>query len=466
MKTAVNGLNSELLDTPALPAGAAEELAGPPHLPAPVSRQERISSVDTLRGVALLGILAMNITSFGLPPWAYQVPLSTPLPVFSGPHWRVNTITWFLRWILAEGKMRALFSMLFGAGAILLTARAEARGAAERAADIFTRRNMWLMVFGFLHCYLIWYGDILYFYGLMGLLFLYPMRKLRAKTLFWSAAVVLVLNGVVWTGILLGGPYSARAKAAAADKLYHEGKPLTQEQQGDIVAWHDLQERYRPPQKKIDADMKAMHSGYLAAQLHNAKDAFDSETSETYYGFGDVLGFMLLGMGLYRNGFLTGKLSNKTYGITAALALGVCWPLLFFCCCHFDQITTMLWMGGPYDIGRFTGALGNAAVVLLVWKNGLMPWLTRRFAAVGQMALSNYLLTSTSCKILFVWCPPHWYGRLEYYQLYFVMAGVWAVNLIWSPIWLRHFQFGPVEWVWRSLTYWRRQPMRLEPATV
>ena len=92
MKTAVNGLNSELLDTPALPAGAAEELAGPPHLPAPVSRQERISSVDTLRGVALLGILAMNITSFGLPPWAYQVPLSTPLPVFSGPHWRVNTI--------------------------------------------------------------------------------------------------------------------------------------------------------------------------------------------------------------------------------------------------------------------------------------------------------------------------------------------------------------------------------------
>ena len=84
------------------------------------------------------------------------------------------------------------------------------------------------------------------------------------------------------------------------------------------------------------------------------------------------------------------------------------------------------------------------------------------------MALSNYLLTSTSCKILFVWLPhPRWFGRLEYYQLYFVLAGVWAVNLVWSSIWLRYFRFGPVEWLWRSLTYWKRQPMllRARPAS-
>jgi uncharacterized protein len=97
-------------------------------------------------------------------------------------------------------------------------------------------------------------------------------------------------------------------------------------------------------------------------------------------------------------------------------------------------------------------------------KRGAWRWVTRRVAAVGQMALSNYLLTSITCKMLFVWSPLHWYGRLEYYQLYFVVAGMWVVNLVWSWLWLRYFEFGPVEWVWRSLTYWERQPMRLRVA--
>jgi uncharacterized protein len=214
--------------------------------------------------------------------------------------------------------------------------------------------------------------------------------------------------------------------------------------------------------------MKAMHTGYFSAQAHQAKEGFDAETIYSYLGFGDVLGFMVLGMALYRNGFLTAKLSNQTYALTAVVGLGIAWPLIFAGCwhawkSHFDLFISWWWLNVPYDLGRVTGALGNAAVVLLLVKNGAMQWITRRLAAVGQMALSNYLLTSTTCKLLFVWCPPHWYGRLQYYQLYFVCAGVWALNLIWSPIWLRHFQFGPAEWVWRSLTYWKRQPMRLRP---
>ena len=466
MSTAVTSAPDQLFDAQSLPAGAPEELAGPPHVPAPVSRQERISSVDTLRGMALLGILAMNITDFGLPSWDYTIPLSTVHPVFSGPYWRINTIAWFLRWILAEGKMRALFSMLFGAGAILLTSRAESRGAGDRAADIFTRRNMWLMLFGILHCYLIWNGDILYFYGLMGLIFLYPMRNLKPKTLFIWAAVVLFLNGALLTGGQMASRYSTRKKALAADKLYREHKPLTEEQSADIKAWSTAQDRMRPPQKKLYDDIRAAQKGYISAQMKDAKDAFEGETKGAYLGFGDVLGFMLLGMGLYRNGFLTAKLQTKTYAIIAALALGVCWPLIFAGCymawkSHFDMFTVFGWLYLPYDIGRFTGALGNAALLLLILKSGLLKFLTRRLAAVGQMALSNYLFTSSFCKFLFVWGPLHWYGYMEYYKLYYVMAGVWAFNLIWSPLWLKYFQFGPAEWVWRSLTYWKRQPMRI-----
>lgn len=460
--------DSLLIDQEPVATAAAEELAGPPHrvTTAPVTAQERISSVDTLRGVALLGILAMNITSFGLPSWDYSIPLTTVHPVFSGPHWRVNTVAWFLRWILAEGKMRALFSMLFGAGAILLTARAEARGAGDRTADIFTRRNMWLMLFGILHCYLIWDGDILYFYGLYALVFLYPMRKLRAKTLFIVAALVLVLNGAVLTGGQLASEYSTRKKALAADKLYRAGQKLTVEQSEEIKAWHDEQEKWRPTEKKLYKDIAAAQKGYVSAQVKDAKNAFEGETLGAYAGFGDVLGFMVLGMGLYRNGFLTAKLRTKTYALIAALSLGVCWPLIFAGCymawkSHFEPFTTVWWLYLPYDVGRFTGALGNAALVLLVLKLGALKFLTRRLAAVGQMALSNYLFTSSFCKLLLVWSPLHWYGYIEYYKLYFVMTGVWAFNLAWSPVWLRYFQFGPAEWVWRSLTYWKRQPMRL-----
>ena len=463
-------------DQAAIPSGANEELAGPSHAltgsrpesaTRPVERQERVASVDVLRGFALLGILLMNITSFGLPSWAYAMPLSTPLPVFNGPHARVNTIVWFLRWVLAEGKMRALFSMLFGAGAVLLTTRAEQRGAGDRTADIFTRRNMWLALFGILHGYLIWYGDILCWYGLTGLLFLYPCRKLKSKTLVWAACAVLVTNTIFLGGGQFARAYFAQKKSLAADAVWRAGKPLTDQQRDDMKAWTDVQEEFRPPQKKIDEEMKAMRGGYISAQVHQAKENFQTETVFYYFAFGDVLAFMLLGMAMYKNGFLAGEWSFRAYALTALIGLGIAWPLVFEGCLHawrshFDQITTTAWLTVPYELGRVSGALGNAAIVLILFKAGRLRWATRALAAVGQMALSNYLLTSTICKLLFVWLPhPRWFGKLEYYQLYFVLAGVWTLNLAWSSIWLRHFRFGPVEWLWRSLTYWKRQPMLL-----
>jgi uncharacterized protein len=456
-------------DERAVAAGANEELAGPPHAATrPVERQERVASVDVLRGFALLGILIMNITDFGLPSWAYMIPLSTPLPVFSGPHARINTVVWFLRWVLAEGKMRALFSMLFGAGAVLLTSRAEQRGAGDRTADIFTRRNMWLVLIGMLHAYVIWEGDILYWYGLTGLLFLYPCRKLQAKTLIRASVVVLLLYGMLAGVGQMAQPYFARKKALAADAAMRAGKPLTEEQISDLKAWKDVQEQWRPPQKKVDEEMKAMRGGYLSAQGHKAGDVLKLETIFYYFAFGDVLGFMLLGMAMYKNGFLSGEWSYKAYALTAVIGLGIAWPLVFEGCLHawrshFDQFVTTEWLTLPYEFGRLGGALGNAAVVLMIFKAGRMRWASNALAAVGQMALSNYLLTSLICKTVFVWSSLRWIGRLEYYQLYYVLAGVWAVNLIWSSIWLRYFRFGPVEWLWRSLTYWQRQPMLLRP---
>jgi uncharacterized protein len=458
-------------DQAAVPSGASEELAGPPHVDPflatrPVEASERVSSVDVIRGFSLMGILLMNITAFSGPFWNYMFPLTTVKPVFNGPHWRINTVAWFLRWVLAEGKMRALFSMLFGAGVVLLTGRAESRGAGVRTADIFTRRNMWLALFGMLHCYLIWNGDILFFYGITALIFLFPFRHLKPKNLLWAAAIVLLLNSVVANGGRYFAAMHTYKTAQQANAALAAHKPLTDDQKDALKSWHDIQNDFRPDTKKLYKDIAAHQRGYFSALAADAPDGFRGETFGLYFGFGDWLGMMLLGMALFKNGFLSAKLSGRTYAVVALLGLGISWPVVFFGALHawrshFDLFATMRGMLFTYDLGRIAGALGSAAVLLLMVKANILRWLLARIAAVGQMAFSNYILTSLTMRFLFVWGPLHWYGYMEYYKLYIVVACMWTVNLAFSALWLRAFRFGPLEWCWRSLTYWQRQPMRL-----
>jgi uncharacterized protein len=454
------------LDTTTVPAGTPEELAGPAYAAAPVTRQDRVSSIDVLRGFSLMGILVMNICDFAYGFRNYTYPLGTVKPVFSGPHWKVNTTIWFLRWILAEGKMRAVFSMLFGAGVILLTQRAEARGAGVRVADIYTRRNMWLVLFGMLHGYLIWSGDILFYYGTAALLFLFPFRNVRVKRLMWVAGIVLVINSMLMGAGQYGSTYSAKKAAAKANTKLAQHQTLTEDEVSDLKKWHDTQDHWRMSEKTKSEYFGAMQKGYWKAQGHSAKEVLMGELKGAYFGFGDWVGMMLLGMALYKNGFLAGRLSMKTYAWTAAIGLGLGWGVVGIGAWkawagHFDMFQTIRWMQFPYDVGRVSGALGNAALLLMVLKAGLLKWVSRRIAAVGQMALSNYLLTSITMQLIYVWGSWHWFGYVEYYKIYYAVAGMWIFNMTFSSLWLRYFEFGPMEWVWRSLTYWKRQPMRI-----
>lgn len=450
--------------------GTAEELAGPApvELPSlsPVTRAERISSMDVLRGFSLMGILVMNITDFAYGFSNYFYPLSTVKPVFHGPHWKINTAVWFLRWILAEGKMRAVFSMLFGAGVILLTERGLARGGGIRVADIYTRRNLWLLLFGMLHGYLIWSGDILFYYGLAALLFLFPFRVVRPRRLMWVAGILLALNSALGVGYQYFRPVALqKAAAAASAKLAHHQK-LTEDESAALKSWNDAQQQWRVPDKKKYEDIHAMQQGYWKAQAHTAKDVLQGELKGSYFGFGDWVGVMLLGMALFKNGFLPGRLSIKTYAWTAVIGLAIAWSVTAVGAWkawagHFDMFQTALWMYAPYDLERVSGALGTVALLLVLLKTNSFKWLFRRIAPVGQMALSNYLLTSIAMMIVFVWGPWHWYGYVEYYKIYYAVAAMWLFNIVFSSLWLRSFEFGPFEWLWRSLTYWKLQPMRV-----
>jgi uncharacterized protein len=443
---------AELPDQPnpavlAVPQGPAAQ---------PVSQRERIPTIDVVRGVALMGILLMNIGAFSGPFEMYINPLMV------GNHRTANLVAWSLRWVLFEGKMRAAFSMLFGAGVILLTERAERRGSAN-IADLFLRRNMWLTLFGVLHFYFIWFGDILYFYGLTALLFLYPCRKLRWKRLAIAGGLVLLL-GVGTDAYYSWDSLRIKNEGLAAQALVNRHAQLTPHEQDALKKWNDSLDRRK---KLHDEDLKAMRGSYLDQIEFRAQWGPKVQAVNYYtFGFADSLGMMLIGMGLFKAGFLTGALRTRVYVWIIAVGYLVSLPLngleAWGLMRDNFQGASASWI--LYQLGRVSGAVANVAVVVLVANSGLLPGLMRRIAAVGQTALSNYLLTSISCTFFFSRYGADLYGKLEYYQLFVIVAAVWAINLAVSPIWLRYFQFGPMEWVWRSLTYWRRQPMRRKVA--
>ncbi|HEY1896847.1 MAG TPA: DUF418 domain-containing protein [Terracidiphilus sp.] len=448
-------LAEPLKDFSAMPVPMArEDETAPP--PQPVTQRERIPTIDVVRGVALMGILLMNIASFSGPIEMYVNPLIV------GHHRTYDLVAWSIRWVLFEGKMRAAFSMLFGAGVILLTERAE-RSGSRNIADIFLRRNMWLVLFGVLHFYFIWMGDILYWYGLTALLFLYPCRHVRFRNLLIAGALVLVIGSGSDAYFAIDG-IRERNRGQEAQALANAGKKLTTDQQDALKKWNETLDKRK---KDHEDDLKAMRGSYLDQLKWHAQWGPKIQAYYFYtFGFTDALGMMLIGMGLYRIGFLTGGLSYKWYGwiIAAGFLLGIPINGLEAMGLIRDNFEPESGWYVLYQAGRLSGAVAIVALVVVMAKAGLVPWLAHRVAAVGQTALSNYLLTSISCTLLFSRYGLGLYGKLEYYQIYAIVAGVWALNLILSPVWLRYYRFGPMEWVWRSLTYWKRQPMKRQLA--
>lgn len=452
-----------------IPYGSEEELAGPARATAPVQRGERISSLDVLRGFALLGILMLNIDSFAGPEAFHDIPVGLPKPAFAGPHAHLSLAIVFLKWIFFEGKMRALFSMLFGAGVVLLTNRAEKRNAGIEAADIYVRRNMWLCVLGLIHGTFLWHGDILYAYGLSALLILFPFRRLKPKPLFLLGALIAVVLGtynlIDPTGPASDVLLSRQVAAITADQ--QSGKSITGDQKKLLQQWQETVTKKTPTKAKTDQKMADAHAGYIANLLKTGL-GYGRGGIDSFYSFelSDTVGAMLLGMALFKSGFLTAELPFATYLWTAIIGFLISAPLYIVGIWKiylngFSFLSVEEWAYAPYALTRTAGALAIAAVLLMAIKSGVFRALLRPFAAVGQTALSNYLLTTVLCQTLFLWGPWKLYGKLEYYQYLYVVFAVWAINLILSPIWLRRYEFGPVEWLWRSLTYWKLQPMRL-----
>ncbi|MET3711921.1 uncharacterized protein ABIC65_002630 [Sphingomonas trueperi] len=418
-------------------------------------------SLDVLRGAALLGILVINIQIFaGAPSIAFNVPLR--VVTFTGEHPVLNAAVMVLQWLFFEGKMRALFSMLFGAGALLLLSRIEAREGAGTAAKIFHRRNLWLLLFGTLHGTLIWNGDVLFFYAAVALLALYPLRRLAGKWLIGIGLAVALVGGTfgVWNMMDVPAAWSvAQLEEKAQDAIAKGESPTTAEAKALAGA---------------QAARRDQIAGMKAAPAPAAGAYVDGIPAAAYRGFVtaifssgwilETLGFLIAGMGLFKTGFLTGRLSSAHYVAIAVLGYALAFPIILGGLAHahrygFSSAVTTVAMMAPYELQTIAASLADASILLLLVRHGKMLPVQRALAAVGRMALTNYIATSAICTGIFTWTATLPTGTLEQYQMMLVVLSVWAFNIAFSLAWLRFFSFGPLEWLWRSLTYWKLQPM-------
>jgi uncharacterized protein len=427
--------------------------------------------MDVLRGFALLGILLMNIDDFATPEAAHDIPVAV-LSGFKDSFPVVDLMLLNLKWIFFEGKMRGLFSMLFGAGTILLTTNKQ-DDSKNCSGDIYGRRNIWLLVFGLLHGCFLWYGDILFDYALVALIVLRPLRNLKPKTLIIAGSIASVICSYCAFNFLgATEDWSLHSRADAIHAIEQKGNKISSDQEKTLQVWNERVKSQAITKESVLATVVDAKKPYWEGVSDRVKLYIGAGSGPWHsLNFFDSLGLMLIGMGLFKLGFLTGELRSGVYVRTAVLGFLFSTPI-YLIGLHqaqksdFDFFVTEMWLFAPYYFTREAGTLAMTSVVILIVKCGYFRSLATALSKVGKTALTNYIMTTVLCKFIFIWCPQPQYGKIAYYQLTYIVFGIWCLNLALSSLWLRFFRLGPLEWVWRSLTYAKLQPMLLVKSAI
>jgi uncharacterized protein len=398
----------------------------------PISDKERIVSIDVLRGFALLGILTMNIQSFSMIGAAYTNPTAY------GDLHGANYAVWLICHLFFDLKMMSIFSMLFGAGIYLMTSHVEASG--KPSAALHYRRMGWLILFGLLHGFLLWYGDILYDYGMCGLV-IYLFRKRQPKTLLVLGTITLAVTPL----LLMGFGYAMRH--------------MPPDKQG-----FNREQLWQPTPAEIAKENTNYRGGFRMQMRERGMESVQMKTIFfAAYSFWREAGLMLIGIALFKLDVFSAKRPAWVYTtmvITGAL-LGL--PIVWY---GVHRVSASGWTF-PYGfiadqeynyVGSLFVCFAWVGVVMLACKSGALVPVTRRLAAVGRMAFSNYIFHTLVCTTLFYGYGFALFGKVERTTQVGIVVATWAFQLIVSPIWLRHFYFGPLEWLWRSLTYRQLEP--------
>ena len=416
---------------------------------APALPPGRIATLDILRGVAVMGILAMNIIAFAMPYQAYVNPTAYGLESDA------DLASWAFSFVFVDGKMRGLFSFLFGASTLLVIERAEASGLSP--ARVHYARMLWLLVFGLIHFYFIWLGDILVLYALSGLL-LFFFRKLSVKG--------LVIGGVIFVAL------QALMMAGAAGSAFHLADAAARPGAGAEVVeqWRGMKEGLAPVAGRELAEKLAMFQGPWSGIVgHKLERWFLPFLSFPQNG-AETLGYMLFGMAALRSGFFRGDWARARYVKWALTGFAVAIPayaVMAWLMIRADFATEWLiaiWLAAAIPFRPVMVVAIAALIVLLTRRGGA---LVDRIAAAGRAAFTNYLGTSILMTTFFYGYGLGFYGTMSRIELWLPVVAVWALILLWSRPWLDRFRYGPFEWLWRSLARGRlradaqaRRPMK------
>ena len=402
----------------------------PVEAPAPVATSARIQTLDVLRGVAVLGILAVNAAAFALPMSAAMSPEQSPFPLIGAS----AAARWVVE-VFFHQKFVTLFSMLFGVSIFLVGGERgdEARG------RVLRRRLLWLGLFGLIHGLAFWYGDILLLYAWSGL-FVMLMRSMSARSLIlFGAAATLALAtmqaGTMW--LTVNGP------SALVDALGDESMALAE--------------------GAVSASIAAYRSGWPGALIENLK-AWGVLQSASLFGYVfATVPLMMLGMGLFKAGFFHGRMPTRVYVVLIAVGAVVLAGLGLL-----EGREIMAGPGVQATHGWAEVVASYPVFITLAYASGLIlltsrgvGGVRRLFAPVGQMAFTNYLSQTLIMTTLF-YMPwgPRLMGQVDYPGQWAIVVAVWALQLIWSPLWLSRFRMGPLEWLWRRLSYGHDLPLR------
>lgn len=428
----------------AITARAAEEILGDANAAiAPVAANARIDTLDFIRGLAVMGILAANIVAFGQPFEAYMYPPAFKVDAGDPGGWM-----WIAQFIVIDGKMRGLFTLLFGAGVYLFMEKAWARGATRR---LQAWRLAILMLFGVIHFFFIWPGDILFYYALFGLVLL-ACLKWAIKTQLWVGLAGYML-GIIFYGATMTLPW------LIADTEIGQSTPEFAEERAELNASIDA------TLAQGDVANAAIASGdYGALVSHRLTEQWNEPLfNALLFGF-ETLPLMLLGVALYRLGFFSGAVDRGKLlrwgwigiiaGGLAHLAIG-----LVIQAGGFTFYGTLAAFIGWSPLPRLWMVLGMTAV-LVAYAPSATGWLGERVRAAGRAAFTNYLGTSILMMFVFHGWALGLFGELNRPQLYIVVAATCAVMLAWSKPWLDRYRYGPLEWLWRCLTYRTLFPLK------
>jgi uncharacterized protein len=401
------------------------------NLAEPMALKSRLMNIDIIRGIALLGILLMNIQAFSMNFSAYSNPTSF------GDLTGINFTVYYFSHLFADQKFMTIFSILFGVGIVLMAENIEKKGG--NPTKVHYKRMFILALFGILHAYLLWFGDILFPYALAGMI-AYTARKKSVRFLLITAFLSIGFCSLLMYIISFAIPYM---EAADLQNL--------------LAMW-------APTQEMIDKDILVNQASWLGQMEHRNFMASKMQTNVLFYLF-RIVGLMMIGMAFFKLDFFGNRFSSKSLAISAVITLAL--GLLLIITgnqANFDsgwQIDSMMAGIQPNYWGSILMAYSYMSLLVVFCRSSALMKLKSLLANVGKMALTNYLSHTLICGFIFYGWGLGFYGSFERSEMFLVVIGVWLFQLFFSSFWMARFQFGPFEWLWRSMTYGKRQPLKI-----